>query len=95
MRRPKTLASASVSQAVGLLTLGGNVRYTGGRSDLNGNPDLPSYVLLDLTARYALTRDWTLFGRIENATDSHYQTAYGYNQLPRTTTVGLSWKFKS
>ena len=95
VRRAKTLASASLSQAVGLLTLGASVRYTGARPDLAGKPELPSYVLLDLTARYALTRDWTLFGRVENATDSHYQTAYGYNQLPRTTTVGLSWKFKS
>ena len=95
VRRAKTLASASVSQAVGLLTLGGSVRYTGSRPDINGKPELPSYVLLDLTARYALSRDWTLFGRVENATDSRYQTAYGYNQLPRTTTVGLSWKLKS
>lgn len=94
VRRAKTLVSASLSQAVGLLTLGGAVRYTGARPDLSGNPELASFVLLDLTARYALTRDWTLFGRIENATDSHYQTAYGYNQLPRTTTVGLSWKLK-
>lgn len=94
VRRAKTLASASMSQAVGLLTLGGSLRYTGARPDLNGKPELASYVLLDLTARYALTRDWTLFGRIENATDSRYQTAYGYNQLPRTTYVGLSWKLK-
>jgi len=94
VRRAKTLVSASLSQAVGLLTLGGAVRYTGARPDLSGNPELASFVLLDLTARYTLTRDWTLFGRIENATDSHYQTAYGYNQLPRTTTVGLSWKLK-
>jgi vitamin B12 transporter len=95
VRRAKTLASASLSQAVGLLTLGASVRYTGARPDLASKPELPSYVLLDLTARYALARDWTLFGRVENATDSRYQTAYGYNQLPRTTTLGLSWKFKS
>lgn len=94
VRRAKTLASASASQAIGLLTLGASVRYTGARPDLSGKPELASYVLLDLTARYALTRDWTLFGRIDNATDSHYQTAYGYNQLPRTTYVGLSWKLK-
>jgi vitamin B12 transporter len=56
---------------------------------------LPSNTLLDLTARYSLSRDWTLYGRVENATDSRYQTAYGYNQLPRTTTLGLSWKMKS
>jgi vitamin B12 transporter len=95
VRRAKTLASASVSQAIGLLALGGNIRYTGARPDIEGKPRLGSYVLLDLTARYALTRDWTMFGRIENATDSRYQTAFGYNQLPRTTTVGLTWKLKS
>jgi vitamin B12 transporter len=95
VRRAKTLASASLSQAIGLLALGGSIRYTGARPDIEGQPGLSSYVLLDLTARYALTRDWTLFGRIENATDSRYQTAFGYNQLPRTTTVGLSWKLKS
>lgn len=94
VRRAKTLASASVSQALGLLTLGGSVRYTGARPDVEGKPSLPSNVLLDLTARYALNRDWTLSGRVENATDSRYQTAYGYNQLPRSVFVGLSWKMK-
>jgi len=95
VRRAKTLASASVTQAFGMLALGSSIRYTGARPDIEGKPGLSNYVLLDLTARYALTRDWTLFGRIENATDSPYQTAFGYNQLPRTTTVGLSWKLKS
>lgn len=94
VRRAKTLASASASQALGLLTWGGSLRYTGARPDINGKPELASYVLLDLTARYALSRDWTLLGRIENLTDSRYETAYGYNQLPRTAYIGLSWKRK-
>ena len=94
IRRAKLLASVSVSQSLGLLTLGGSVRYTSSRPDIEGKPDLPSNSLLDLTARYNLSRDWTLFGRVENATDSRYQTAYGYNQLPRTMTVGMSWKMK-
>jgi vitamin B12 transporter len=94
VRRAKTLASVSVSQALGLLTMGVSVRYTGPRPDIEGVPGLRSNTLLDVTARYNLTRDWTLFGRVENATNSPYQTAYGYNQLPRTTTVGLSWKMK-
>jgi vitamin B12 transporter len=94
VRRAKTLASVSVSQALGLLTMGVSVRYTGPRPDIEGVPGLRSNTLLDVTARYNLSRDWTLFGRVENATNSPYQTAYGYNQLPRTTTVGLSWKMK-
>jgi len=95
VRRAKTLASLSVSQSLGLLSLGGSVRYTSARPDIEGKPGLPSNTLLDLTARYSLSRNWTLYGRVENATDSRYQTAYGYNQLPRTTTLGLSWKMKS
>jgi len=31
---------------------------------------------------------------VENLTDKIYQTAYGYNQLPRTMTVGVTWKMK-
>jgi vitamin B12 transporter len=94
VRRAKTLASVSVSQSLGLWTLGGSVRYTGARPDVAGVPELPSNVLVDLTARYVLSRDWTAFGRIENFTDARYQTAFGYNQLPRTFTIGLSWKMK-
>lgn len=94
VRRAKTLASVSVSQSLGLWTLGGSVRYTGARPDVAGVPELPSNVLVDLTARYVLSPDWTAFGRIENFTDSRYQTAFGYNQLPRTFTIGLSWKMK-
>ena len=94
VRRAKTLASVSVSQSLGLLSLGGSVRYTSARPDIEGQPGLPSNTLLDLTARYSLSREWTLYGRVENATDSRYQTAYGYNQLPRTITLGLSWKMK-
>jgi vitamin B12 transporter len=94
VRRAKTLASLSVSQSLGLLSLGGSVRYTSARPDIEGKPGLPSNTLLDLTARYSLSRDWTLYGRVENATDSRYQSAFGYNQLPRTTTLGLSWKMK-
>lgn len=92
VRRAKTLASASMSHTLGLLTLGGSVRYTGARPDIEGKPRLSSALLLDLTARYALTRQWTLYGRVDNATDSDYQTAYGYHQLPRSLFVGLSWK---
>jgi vitamin B12 transporter len=94
VRRAKTLASVSVSQSLGLWTLGGSVRYTGARPDVAGVPELPSNVLVDLTARYVLSPDWTAFGRIENFTDSRFQTAFGYNQLPRTFTIGLSWKMK-
>lgn len=92
VRRARTLAAASVSQGIGLLTLGASARYTAGRPDIAGAPRLPHSLLLDLTARYALTSQWTLLGRVENVTDSEHQTAYGYNQRPRSVFVGLNWQ---
>lgn len=94
VRRARTLASASVSRSWGFWTVGGSARYTGSRPDMADRPELPSNVLLDLTARYVIGRDWTVFGRIENLTDVRYQTAFGYNQLPRTLALGLSWNPK-
>jgi len=93
-RRAKTLASASASQLLGLWTLGTSVRFTGARPDTGSHPGLTSYLLLDTTARYRLTSDWVVFGRVENLTDKTYQTAYGYQQLPRTIYLGATWNFK-
>ena len=92
VRRARTLASFSASQDIGLLTLGASARFTGARPDIEGVPRLDRSLLLDLTARYALTRQWTLTGRVENATDRDHQTAYGYQQRPRSLFVGLHWK---
>ena len=94
VRRAQTLASSSVSQLIGAWTLGASLRYTGDRPDTADKPELSSYVLADTTARYRLSNDWVIFGRIENLTDKTYQTAYGYNQLPRTIYIGATWNLK-
>jgi vitamin B12 transporter len=93
-RRAKTLASASASQLLGLWTLGSSLRFTGARPDTGSHPGLTSYWLLDTTARYRLSSDWVVYGRVENLTDKTYQTAYGYQQLPRTIYLGATWDFK-
>ncbi len=94
VRRANTLASTTVSHTLAGWTLGASLRYTGSRPDTSGKPELPSYTLVDVTARYPLAKDWVAFGRVENATDKKYQTAYAYNQLPRTVYVGVTWKTK-
>jgi len=52
---------------------------------IDGNRDfsiprlkMPDYVTLDLAASYRLTDRWTLIGRIENATDTAYQSPDGF-----------------
>ncbi|HXD04467.1 MAG TPA: TonB-dependent receptor [Burkholderiaceae bacterium] len=97
LRRSKLLASASVSQRLGAGEFGAAWRYAGSRPDVytdvatfaSVNTTLPAYSLLDLTAQWRFTRAVSLFGRIDNVFDKHYQGAYGYDQPARGVFVGL------
>lgn len=90
-RRARTLAAIGASVPVGAWTLGGDLRYTGTRPEAAGRPDLASYALLNLTARFRVSSGLELTGRIENLFDRSYQTAYGYNQPGRSVFVGMLW----
>ena len=65
------------------LSLDATLLYVGPQID--GNRDFsiprrnePDYVTLDLAASYRLTDMWSVFGRIENATDTSYQSPDGF-----------------
>jgi vitamin B12 transporter len=91
-RRARTLASLGLARQYGALRIGTDLQYTGSRSDISIDKQLPSYVLLNLNARYQLNKNVSLFGRIDNLFDRDYQTAYGYNQPSRGVFAGLSWQ---
>jgi vitamin B12 transporter len=84
LRRPRHKASAGADwQATDDLSLNATLLYVGPQID--GNRDfsiprlkMPDYVTLDLAASYRLTDKWTLFGRIENASDTNYQSPDGF-----------------
>ncbi|MBW8707696.1 MAG: TonB-dependent receptor, partial [Alphaproteobacteria bacterium] len=84
LRRPRHKASLGADwQATEDLSLNATLLYVGPQID--GNRDfsiprlkMPGYVTLDLAASYKLTDTWSLFGRIENATDTHYQSPDGF-----------------
>jgi vitamin B12 transporter len=84
LRRPGHKASVGGDwQATNDLSLNATLLYVGPQID--GNRDfsiprlkMPDYVTLDLEASYRLTEKWSLFGRIENATDTHYQSPDGF-----------------
>ncbi len=94
IRRARSMASFGASAPLGQWTFGGDLRYTGERPDIVSVPALPSYSLLNLTTRYALTRELALTARIDNLFDRQYQTAYGYNQSGRAVYAGLVWAQK-
>jgi vitamin B12 transporter len=89
-RRARTLASLSATTSVQRWKVGADVDYTGSRRD--GTLELPAYATANLNARYPVSKAVSLFGRIENVFDRQYQTAYGFNQLPRGVFVGVNWQ---
>lgn len=84
LRRPRHKVSAGGDwQATDDLSLNASLLYVGPQID--GNRDfsiprhkMPDYVTLDLAASYRLNDKWSLFGRIENAFDTDYQSPDGF-----------------
>jgi vitamin B12 transporter len=94
-RRPKTTANASVSYVwpVKLTTIVA-LRYADRSFDDPANTiPLQSYVLWDVRASYPLRPHLEVYGRIENLTDKHYETAYQYGTLGRAAYAGLRYSF--
>jgi vitamin B12 transporter len=91
-RRAATLGHLALTRDIGAWQFGGNVRYSGSRPD--GTHTLASYVVVGLTASYAVTPQVKLFGRIDNLTDRDYETVFGYRQAGRGAFVGVSWQPK-
>jgi vitamin B12 transporter len=101
-RRAKTLWSVGASQAVAGMLVDADLRHSGAREDRYSDPatfatvntTLKSYTVLDLAVSYRLRADLELRARLDNVTDATYQTAYSYNQQPRSLYVGLTWRPK-
>ena len=89
-RRAQTLASLSANRRFGAWQYGGDIGFTGSRPD--GTQQLAAYSLINLNARYRLSKTVELFGRIENLFDRQYQTAYAFNQAPRGVFAGVRWE---
>ena len=84
LRRPRHKVSVDADwQATDDLSLDAGLLYVGPQTD--GNRDfsiprlkMPDYVTINLAASYRLTEQWSLFGRIENLTDTNYQSPDGF-----------------
>ncbi len=94
-RRPRSAANASVTYNWSShLSAGAAARYAGRSYDDAANQiALGGYVLVDLRMSYALTDRLELYGRVENATGKHYETAYQYGTYGRVGYAGLRAAF--
>lgn len=98
-RRGTTLLALGVSQPIGLWRLGADLRYSSDRPDAYSDPTtfanvkttLAAYSVLDVSLSYKVSTTVLFKARLDNLTAERYQTAYGYNQQPRSLYVGLTW----
>ena len=103
VRRPRHIGSVNVTlfspdeRFSGTLT----ARYNGRQSDLAFTDpsyvpltvSLQEYVLLNLGAQYRLTGNFSIFGRIENLLDEHYEDVFSYVAPGRAAYAGLRMRF--
>ena len=90
-RTPEQLGSADLTwNATDRLSLGLGVRHVGDAfDDVYNSRRLDAYTLADLRGEYRLTDRLSLYGRIENAGDTRYETAADYGQTGRRLWLGV------
>jgi vitamin B12 transporter len=94
LRRSREALSVALNRDVGPLDLGVDVVASGNRKDF-GFPTvtLDSYTLVNATARWRVSPQFTLQGRFENLFDEDYAFAEGYRTEGRTYTIGVRYSF--
>jgi len=96
LRRAKQFANLAVTHHAGAWDAGAEWQYSGARQDGDINTfapvTLPAYQLLNLTARYQIEKDLSVFARIDNLLNRDYMLVHGYNTLGRTLFAGLRYQ---
>jgi len=89
-RRAWHFASFSVNRAIGSWRVGGEWLVSGARND--SGTELAGYGVVNLSARYQITRAWYVAAQIQNLFDKDYELAYTYNTPRRGAYVTLGWQ---
>ena len=89
-RRARHFASFSANRSFGAWRAGGEWIVSGPRSD-SGTP-LGGFGLVNLSARYDITKAWYVSAHIDNLFDKNYELAYTYNTPRRSAFVTIGWQ---
>ncbi len=90
-RRPRDLANLSVLYRYESVTAEATVRLVADAVD--AGVALDDYSLVDLSARYDITENFSVFGRIENVFDKNYQGASVFRSRGRAANIGVNYAF--
>lgn len=95
LRRPVHSLNANIDwQASGKLKLGADLRLASDSLDgFGGSVRMDGYALAGIRAAYDVSDALQLYGRVENAGDTDYQTVAGYKAYGRNAHIGLRAKF--
>ena len=97
IRRAKRKASWTGDIDIAGVNIFGQLLYVGERNDTNfdtyQNVILPSYTIWNIGARYPLTDNLTLNGKINNLFDKDYQVVYDYDAPDMEFYVGADYRF--
>ncbi|MBC8749644.1 vitamin B12 transporter [Paraburkholderia sp. WC7.3g] len=90
VRRARRFASFAVNRGIGGWRVGGEWIVSGPRTDSTGN--LGGYGIVNLSARYNITKAWYVSAQIDNLLNKDYETAYSYNSPRRGAYLTLGWQ---
>jgi vitamin B12 transporter len=96
LRRARNSYTLSAVRHFGANEVGIDLLESGNRVDF-GFPapvHLGGYLLANLSARYALSRSWSVQARIENALDRRYELASGYNTSRRAAFLATRYAIR-
>lgn len=91
LRRPKNKGSAVFTRQWGNHEASAELIYLGERVDV-GQAPLSSYTLLNLTANWQLTPQWSVMTRLENLTGRDYEPLVGFNAPGRSAKLSVIWR---
>ncbi|WP_133650789.1 TonB-dependent receptor plug domain-containing protein [Paraburkholderia flava] len=90
VRRARHFASFTANRSIDAWRVGGEWIVSGERND-SGTP-LSGYGLLNLSARYNITKAWYVSAQIQNLFNRDYETAYTYNSPRRSAFITVGWQ---
>jgi vitamin B12 transporter len=92
VRRAMVHGVVGADYAIGQLSVGGEIDFSGKRyDDIANRNKLGGYSLVNLTTSYDVAPNWTVFGRWDNVFGKNYELARNYNTPGSTLFVGVRY----
>jgi vitamin B12 transporter len=91
LRRARHFASFTAHRSIANWRVGGEWLVSGPSADIGG-VRLGGYGVMNLSARYDITKSWYINAQIDNVFDKHYETAYRYNTPGLGAYLTIGWQ---